>query len=86
MNTPTDIGDHQEARKAPSISEGIKRHNISSRQFYSWNRQLGVRINASLRFSKPVKLVQTKELEGKNRLLKEMVFNLSHQICELKNH
>ena len=74
----------QEIRKAPSITEGLKQHNISSSQFYSWDRQLNVGINASLRSSKPVKPAQTKELERENRLLKEMVLNLSHQVCELK--
>ncbi len=57
-------------RKAPSISEALKRNNISSSQFYSWDRQLNVGINASLRSSKPVKPAQTKELERENPLPK----------------
>jgi transposase-like protein len=69
----------QEVRKAPSIAEGLKRQDISPSQFYAWDRQLNVGINAALRSCKPVKPSHTKELERENRLLKEMVLNLSHQ-------
>jgi transposase-like protein len=67
-----------------SIKDGLAKHQITSSLYYKWKRQLEVGVNASLRNSKPIKPQETKDLQRENRLLKEMVLNLSHQVCELK--
>ena len=69
---------------SPTIKEGLERFNISHSLYTKWKRQLEVGINASLRNSKPLKSQDCRELEKENRLLKEMVLNLSYQVCELK--
>jgi transposase-like protein len=69
---------------SPTIREGIERFNITYGLYFKWKRQLEVGINASLRNSKALKSQDCRELEKENRLLKEMVLNLSFQVCELK--
>jgi hypothetical protein len=74
----------KDIEKATTIKEGLERHSIQYSMYSKWKRQLEVGVAASLRNSKPVKSADTKRLEHENRTLKEMVLNLSHQLCELK--
>ncbi len=67
-----------------SIKEGLEKHSLQYSLYRKWKRQLEVGVKASLRNSKPLKSPETRRIEAENRTLKEMVLNLSHQICEIK--
>ena len=67
-----------------SIKDGLEKHHLATSVFYKWKRQLEVGVRASLRNTKPIKAPGTKHLESQNRVLKGIVLNLSHQLCELK--
>lgn len=74
----------QAIRSGPTVKAGLERFKITHGMYSKWRRQLDVGINASLRNTKPVKSADQRQTEAENRLLKEMVLNLSHQVCELK--
>lgn len=74
----------KDIERASTIKEGLERHSLHYSVYRKWKRQLEVGVRASLRSSKPVKSADTKRLERENRKLKEMVLNLSHEICVLK--
>lgn len=74
----------QDINAGKSVKEGIRRHGIAVSLYYKWRRQLDVGVKASLRNSKPPADPQLKALQTENKTLKEMVLNLSHQVCELK--
>lgn len=74
----------QDIQAGGSIKDGLQRHNIATSLYYKWRRQLDVGVRASLRNSKPLQPPELKALQVENRTLKEMVLNLSHQVCELK--
>lgn len=74
----------QAIRSSSTVKEGLERFKITHGMYSKWRRQLDVGINASLRNTKPLKSIDQKQTEEENRLLKEMVLNLSHQVCELK--
>jgi len=69
-----------------TIKDGLDRHSLAPSRYYKWKRQLEVGVKASLRNSKPLVDPRLKELHQENKTLKEMVLNLSHQVCELKKH
>ena len=74
----------QAIRSGSTVKEGLARFKITHGMYSKWRRQLEVGIHASLRNTKPVKSSEQKQTEEENRVLKEMVLNLSHQVCELK--
>lgn len=74
----------KDIERQPSLKEGLEKHRLSGSVFYKWKRQLEVGVRASLRSTKPLKAADTRHLEHQNRTLKTIVFNLTHQICELK--
>lgn len=74
----------KDIEKQESIKAGLEKYQLSSSTHSKWKRQLEVGVRASLRNTKPIKAADTKRLEEQNRVLKSMVFNLSHQLCELK--
>lgn len=74
----------KDIEKQESVKVGLEKYQLSSSTFSKWRRQLQVGVKASLRNSKPIKAPETRKLEEQNRILKSMVFNLSHQLCELK--
>lgn len=74
----------QAIRSGSTVKEGLERFKITHGMYSKWRRQLEVGIHASLRNSKPLKSAEQRRTEEENRLLKEMVLNLSHQVCELK--
>jgi transposase-like protein len=67
-----------------SLKQGLDKYSLSGSVYYKWKRQLEVGVRASLRSTKPIKAPDTKHLETQNRVLKGLVLNLTHQICELK--
>lgn len=74
----------QDIERQPSVKEGLEKYQLSHSTHNKWKRQLQVGVRASLRSSKPIKAPDTKRLEEQNKTLKNMVLNLSHQICVLK--
>jgi transposase-like protein len=74
----------KDIEKHASIKEGLDKHQLANSVYYKWKRQLEVGVRASLRSTKPLKAPDSRRLEAQNRTLKNMVLNLSHQLCELK--
>lgn len=74
----------KDIEKQPSVQQGLEKYQLSQSLYYKWKRQLEVGVKASLRNTKPLRSPDTRRLETENRTLKEMVLNLSYQICELK--
>ena len=67
-----------------TIKEGLERHNIHPSLYYKWKRQLAVAVKSGLRNSKPAKDPRLKALELENKQLKEVVLQLTYDICALK--
>ena len=74
----------KDVEKHASIKEGLAKYHLATSVYYKWKRQLEVGVRASLRSTKPLKAPDTRRLEDQNRVLKKMVLNLTHQLCELK--
>lgn len=74
----------QAIKASPTVKSGLERFQITHGMYSKWSRQLDVGVSASLRNTKPLKPAETKALEAENKTLKEIVLNLSHQVCELK--
>ena len=74
----------QTIQSGTTVKEGLEKFKITHGMYAKWKRQLEVGINASLRNTKPLKSPDIRKMEDENKLLKEMVLNLTHQICELK--
>ncbi|TWW12257.1 hypothetical protein E3A20_02560 [Planctomyces bekefii] len=74
----------QAVKASPTVKSGLDRFQITHGMYSKWARQLEVGIGACLRNTKPLKPAETRQLEAENKTLKEMVLNLSHQVCELK--
>lgn len=74
----------KDIERQSSVKEGLAKYQLSSSTYSKWKRQLEVGVRASLRSSKPLKAPDTRHLEAQNRTLKNLVLNLTHQLCELK--
>jgi transposase-like protein len=74
----------QDIKAQPTVKVGLERHQITHGMYHKWKRQLEVGIQASLRNTKPLQPHDQRQMEIENRKLKEMVLNLTHDVCELK--
>jgi transposase-like protein len=74
----------KEIERQASLKDGCAKFGLAPSLFYKWKRQLEVGVRASLRNSKAIKAPDTRRIEDQNRVLKRLVLNLTHQLCELK--
>lgn len=74
----------QSIKTSPTVKDGLERFKITYGMYSKWQKQINVGINASLRNCRPLKPENQRQLEAENKILKEMVLNLSYQVCELK--
>ena len=68
----------------PLIKDGLAKYQINSALYNKWKRQLEVGIRSSLRNSKMPKDRLLQDIEKENKLLKEMILNLTLTVVELK--
>lgn len=74
----------KDIERHPSLQEGLKKYHLATSLYYKWKRQLEVGVRASLRNKKAIKSADTRLIEEQNRVLKKLVLNLTHQLCDLK--